>query len=52
MIMGDTVTLKNGMTGTYVESDEDSGWPLIEIPGQGLVAVHPAELEEGWSRDY
>ena len=49
--MGDPVTLKSGIVGTYVEPDEESGWPLVEVPGFGLMAVHPADLEEGWSRD-
>jgi len=47
-MMGDTVLLKSGIEATYVGVDDDSGWPLLEIPGIGLEAIHPAELEEWW----
>lgn len=47
--VGDQVILKSGITGTYVGVDEESdNWPLLEIPGIGIEAIHPSELEEWW----
>ena len=44
MIVGDAYLLRSGVWGTYVGNDEDSGWPIMEIPGQGLIPTDPVEI--------
>lgn len=44
-----TILLRSGAEVEMLGVDEDSGWPLIEIPGIGLVAVDPVEIQEGWN---
>jgi hypothetical protein len=52
ILMGDVFILKNGVHCMYVDMDEDSGWPIAEVPGLGLVPVDPVTIE-GWEeRDY
>lgn len=46
-----TILLRSGAEVEMLGVDEDSGWPLIEIPGIGLVTVDPVEIQEGWNDD-
>jgi hypothetical protein len=48
---GDTVLLRDGQTLKLIGVDEDSGWPIVEIPGQGLAPIDPALIQEGWNGD-
>jgi hypothetical protein len=48
---GDLVMLRNGMQVPLLDIDAKSGWPIVEIPGQGLVAIDPVEIQEGWNDD-
>ena len=51
ILMGDILTLRNGVRGVYVDIDEESGWPLVEVPGQGLVPIDPVTIEDWEERD-
>lgn len=43
--------LRNGTHIQILDIDEDSGWPIAEVPGLGLVPVDPVTIQEGWDYD-
>jgi hypothetical protein len=43
--------LRNGCEITILDVDVESGWPIAEVPGLGLVPVDPVTIQEGWNYD-
>jgi hypothetical protein len=48
---GDLILLCDGRQVKLQDIDTESGWPIVEIPGEGLVTLDPIEIQEGWSAE-
>jgi hypothetical protein len=48
---GDTILLRDGHEFQIMDIDAESGWPIVEVPGIGLITIDPVYIQEGWNDD-
>jgi hypothetical protein len=48
---GESILLRDGRSVLFAGVDTESGRPIVEMPGAGLIAIDPVLIQEGWRGD-